>query len=429
MNYVSKTGREIIGQARETLVRDAAGAPQSFLLLITDLSEQKKLEAQFLRAQRLEALGTLAGGIAHDLNNNLAPILMGAPLLRYVQTPAETEATLNAIESSAQRASEVVRQLLTFSRGQGGQRMALHVKHLLRDLRSFIRETFPKNITFTISEAPDLWSMVVDATQLHQVLLNLCINARDAMPEGGTLAVTAANFQADGHFASMTTGARPVAYVLLQVSDTGTGIQPDHLEQIFDPFFTTKEAGRGTGLGLATVQRVVASHGGFVRVRSIVGQGTTFDVYLPASPEAVAPPKPTRVAPSLTGQGQLILVVDDEENIRKITQETLVRHGYRVETAQDGVEAVEVFARRQREIKAVITDLMMPGMDGLGLAKVLARMAPTVPVVLSTAAGNDPKQSEKVTALGGLGVGIMLTKPYTTDELLQALHAVLPRTD
>ncbi|MCX6902030.1 MAG: PAS domain S-box protein [Verrucomicrobia bacterium] len=425
IDYLTKTGHTLIGMARTTLLRDAAGAPQSFLSLITDLTEQKKLEAQFLRAQRLEAVGTLAGGVAHDLNNILAPILMGAPMLRELPMPAEMASTLDAIESSAQRGTAIVRQLLTFSRGQTGQRIPLHLKHLLRDLHHIIRETFPKNITFTTSEAPDLWPLVADPTQLHQILLNLCLNARDAMPDGGTLVLTAANFQADDQFAAMTTDARPGPYMHLQVSDTGAGIPPEHLEKIFDPFFTTKEVGKGTGLGLATVQRVVSGHGGLVRVHSQMGKGTTFHIYLPAAPEAIAPTAPVSPTARLTGHGELILVVDDECPIRRITQQTLARYGYRAVTAGDGTEAISLFAQHQTEVRAVLTDLMMPGLDGLALVKILARMAPRLPVVISTGLGRDPRQHEKLAALELLGVTIVLTKPYTADERLHALHAVL----
>ena len=426
MRYVTKTGNDIIGQARATLLQNPAGAPQSFLLLITDLTEHKKLEAQFLRTQRLEALGTLASGIAHDLNNILAPIVMVAPLLREAQTPADMVEQLDLIEASVRRATDVARQLLAFGRGQGGERMPLHLKHLLRDLRHVILETFPRNISFASSEDPNLWPLVADPTQLHQILLNLCINARDAMPEGGKLCVTTTNFQADDHFASMVAGARPVAYVHLQVSDTGSGIRPEHLDKIFDPFFTTKDPGRGTGLGLATVQQVVASHGGLVQVHSQVDQGTTFDVFLPASPDAVDLAKPSAPPASpLDGQGQLILIVDDEEYIRRITQQTLLRHGYRTITAADGVEAVAIFARHQQETKAVVTDLMMPGLDGLGLVKVLNRMAPALPVLVSTGLGSDPAQNEKLVQLRQLGVGVCLTKPYTTHQLLAALQAVI----
>ena len=284
MDFVTKTGLQLVGLARKTLVRDSAGVPRSLLFLITDFTEQKKLEAQFLRAQRVESLGMLAGGIAHDLNNILAPIFMVMPVLRDPQTSAEMEESLDLVEASARRASDVVRQLLTFSRGQSGQRLALHLAHLLRDLRRVLRETFPKNITVAITEAPDLWPLVADPTQLHQVLLNLCINARDAMPEGGRLAITAVNFQVDDHFATLVPEARPGRYLQLQVTDTGSGIPLEHLEKIFDPFFTTKEVDCGTGLGLATVRRVVSGHGGFLQVHSQMGQGTTFEVYLPASP-------------------------------------------------------------------------------------------------------------------------------------------------
>jgi PAS domain S-box-containing protein len=421
----TKSGRELIVASRWTLIRDAQGQSHSVLVINTDITEKKTLEAQFLRTQRLEAIGTLAGGIAHDLNNILSPILMGTSLLREAQPPGELAQTLNLIESNAQRAVGVVRQLLTFSRGQGGERIPLHLRHLLRDLHSIISATFPKNITFTTSLAPDLWTLVADPTQVHQVILNLCVNARDAMPTGGTLTLTAANFQVDENYASMAAGARPGPYVHLQVSDIGCGIRPEHLDKIFDPFFTTKEVGRGTGLGLPTVQKVVTGHGGFVTVRSRVGQGTTFDVYLPASPEGVVSGEPAQPAAALVGQGELILVVDDEESVRRIMQKTLLRHGYRVVTAGDGTEAVVVFANCQEEIKLVITDLMMPVMDGLRLAHVLVQMKPDVPIVVSTGLGDDPDHSQKLATLRRLGVRVILTKPYTADQLIQALQGVL----
>ena len=429
LKKASKAGQQMVIFCRLTLLRDEQGRPEEILVINSDLTAHKKLEMQFLQAQRLEAIGILAGGIAHDLNNILAPIIMAAPLLREDLTPAEMAPTLEIIESSAQRGTAVVRQLLAFSRGQDGERITLHSKHLLRDLRNIIRETFPKTITFTLAEAPDVWPLVADPTQLHQILLNLCVNARDAMPDGGTLAITTANFLADDHYASMVASARPGPYVLLRVSDTGTGIRPEDLDKIFDPFFTTKEVGKGTGLGLATVHRVVTGHGGFVRVRSQVGRGTTFDVYLPASPEAVAPAEPALPTPLPAGHGQLIMVVDDEEPIRQITQKTLVRHGYQVVTANDGTDAIAVFVRHQAEVKGVVTDLMMPGMDALGLVKVLAQMKPGLPVILSTGLGEDPEQNQRFEALGRLGVSIVLTKPYTADELLNALQAVLPRSE
>jgi CheY-like chemotaxis protein len=245
------------------------------------------------------------------------------------------------------------------------------------------------------------------------------------MPTGGTLTLTAANFQVDENYASMAAGARPGPYVHLQVSDIGCGIRPEHLDKIFDPFFTTKEVGRGTGLGLPTVQKVVTGHGGFVTVRSRVGQGTTFDVYLPASPEGVVSGEPAQPAAALVGQGELILVVDDEESVRRIMQKTLLRHGYRVVTAGDGTEAVVVFANCQEEIKLVITDLMMPVMDGLRLAHVLVQMKPDVPIVVSTGLGDDPDHSQKLATLRRLGVRVILTKPYTADQLIQALQGVL----
>ena len=403
---------------------EAGGRYAGAVHIVSDITERKNLERQFLRSQRLEVLGALAGAIAHDLNNILAPIVMVVPLLKEDQPSARMASNLDLIQSSAQRATAIVRQLMAF--GLVGQQVTLHLKHVLFDLCNLIRETFPKHITLACAEASNLWPLTADPTQLHQVLLNLCLNARDAMPQGGTLRIAAANLQVDDHFAAMVANARPGAFVHLQVSDTGTGIPPEHLDKIFEPFFTTKKEGHSTGLGLATVQRVVHGHRGFIQVRSRVGHGAIFHVYLPASPEAAAPAKAAWPALAPAGQGQLILVVDDEEHIRRVTQKTLLRHGYGVVTACDGAEAVALFTQRQGEIKAVITDLLMPTLDGVYLVRMLARMAPALPVVLSTGVATDPAQQEKLAELRQLGVSVFLNKPYSTEELLQAMSTVLP---
>ena len=269
-----------------TPLLDGQGGLLGYRGVDSDITEQKKLEAQFLRAQRLEGIGALASGIAHDLNNILSPVLMIAPLLRDSVPDADSRAMLDTIEGCAQRGAAIIKQLLTFARGTPGARVSLPAGYLLRDMDKIIRETFPRDIHPRTVTSEDLWPLLGDVTQVHQALMNLCVNARDAMPEGGTLTMGATNVTVDAAFAAMALGAKPGSYVCVSVADTGTGIPPEDLDRIFDPFFTTKEIGKGTGLGLSTVLGIVRGHEGFVRVDSRPRQGTTFELYFPAAPKA-----------------------------------------------------------------------------------------------------------------------------------------------
>jgi signal transduction histidine kinase len=386
-------------------------------------AELKEAEARLLRAQRLESIGALASGIAHDLNNILAPIMMSVPMLRWGLKPEEVEKTLVSIETSAQRGADLVKQLLLFGRGVEGNRTALQPRHLIMDMVRMVQETFPKAITLESKSATDLWTVVGDATQIHQVLLNLCVNARDAMPKGGKLTLAAENVHLDEHYASMTADANPGPYVQLRVSDTGHGIPSGIIEKIFDPFFTTKELGHGTGLGLSTVLGIVRSHGGFLDVRSDVGKGTTFTVFLPAAPDEQAPAlNPPPAAAIGKGDGELVLVVDDEPEILKITEQNLDRNGYRTLVAGDGVEALVLFTRRQEEIRAVLTDLEMPLMDGITLVRAIRKLDPQIQVIASSGIGSSQGSQEKLDQLKELGVHTFLAKPYGVDTLLHALQ-------
>ena len=261
-----------------------------------DVTERKQAEEKLLRAQRLETIGALAGGVAHDLNNILAPIMMSAPLLRKGLQPEAMEKLLNTVETCAQRGADLVGQLLTFGRGAPGRQKTVHPKQLIEEMAKLIRVTFPKNIELSFQMPADLWPVSADATQLDQVLLNLCINARDAMPDGGRLALSAENIRLDEQHAVRVPDAKPGPYVMIQLTDTGHGIPREITDKIFDPFFTTKEPGKGTGLGLATVMGIVKSHGGFVDVRSEVNQGSTFTIHLPATPATRPTPSGRRSA-------------------------------------------------------------------------------------------------------------------------------------
>ncbi len=421
LQHQHKDKHDIIVNSRWTLVRDDDGRPKSVLVINTDCTETKKLESQFLRAQRLEGIGTLASGIAHDLNNILSPILMSCGILRREFDDEDTVKMLNIIEGSAERGAGIVKQVLTFARGVEGERVLLQLKHLVSELSKVMAQTFPRNVDIQTHFPPDLWTVLGDATQLHQVLLNLCVNARDAMPQGGTITLSAENVNIDQHFASMNPGAQLGPHVALRAADTGSGMTPEVMEKIFDPFFTTKEVGKGTGLGLATVIGIVKSHGGFLTVQSEVGVGTTFSVFLPASQDANAGEAAKEEAPVTGGHGELVLVVDDEPPIREALVRTLTANGYRAYTAEDGSDALALYFQRRTEINLVLTDIAMAQMDGVALVRSLRKLDPHVRVIVSSG----HFQKENMVVLEGLGVKTFLDKPYTADKLLRAVSAAL----
>lgn len=409
-------------QSRTSPIINPDGSCERVCILSRDVTEQKRLENQFLRAQRLESIGTLASGVAHDLNNILAPILIGASVLRRTKMPPSDEAILSTIETCAERGADIVRQVLTFARGAEGERLPLEAAPLIKDVAKIAQETFPKQITVRTHIAEPLWTVLGDPTQLHQVLLNLSVNARDAMPAGGTLTLSAENFPVDDHYASMTPGAKAGPHVRFGVVDTGTGIPPQNLDKIFDPFFTTKELGHGTGLGLSSVIGIVKSHGGFLGVYSEIGRGTTFRVYLPAEVDEQATLKEAPGASLPPAQGELLLLVDDETPILQIAQALLQGHGYEVLTAEDAAAALAIFAMRKDDIRLVLTDLSMPVMDGVALIRTLRKMKPDVPIIASTGRGGHDLHSPE---LQELNVRTCLTKPYNKDKLLKTLHDAL----
>jgi PAS domain S-box-containing protein len=419
LRQLTKTGKEIIVESRWTLVYDEAGNPKSILVVNTDITEKKQLEAQFLRAQRMESLGTLASGIAHDLNNILAPILMAVQLLELQLKDERSMRLLPILKNNAKRGAELVKQVLSFGRGIEGDRTIVQIRHLIAEIRHVAKETFPKSIELSIDLSAELSTVLGDATQLHQVLMNLCVNARDAMPNGGTLTICAENIWIDEHYAKLNIDAKVGSYIVLTIADTGMGIPAEIIDRIFEPFFTTKELGKGTGLGLSTVMGIIKSHGGFINVYSEVGKGTEFKVYLPAlEAQENQQIEPSQIA---KGSGELILVVDDEFAIRNITKTLLETHGYKVISASDGQQAIATYKQIKEKISLVLLDIMMPNMDGSCTINELQKINPNLEIIamsgLTINAVNAEAASQQVKGF--------LSKPFTTEELLISIQTVL----
>jgi two-component system, cell cycle sensor histidine kinase and response regulator CckA len=422
LNQITKAGQNITVESRWTLVRDDDGKPKFILVVNTDVTAKKQLEAQFFRAQRMESIGTLASGIAHDLNNILTPVLTTAQLLQMKPGNLDERSLhmLKILETNARRGAEIIKQVLSFARGVEGNDTVLQTKHLIREIQQIIQETFPKSIEVEVDVPQELWTVIGNATQLHQVLMNLCVNARDAMPEGGLLSITAENLTLDRNYTRTNLEAKEGKFIAITVQDNGVGIAPELLDRIFEPFFTSKDVGKGTGLGLSTALGIIKSHRGFITVSSTPGQGTQFKMFLPA----VTAANSAEVVDLgvLVGHQELILVVDDEVHVREVTKASLETYCYRALTACDGVEAIALYAQQQSDIGLVIVDMMMPTMDGATTIRILQKLNPQVKVI---AVSGLPQDSIESLTAAPLGIQGFLPKPYTVEELVKAVYDAL----
>ena len=389
------------------------------LLAIEDITEKKKLESQLLRSQRMESIGTLAGGMAHDLNNMLTPMMLSLQMLKEKFKDEQSQRLLTILDNNSQHAADLIKQVLSFAHGIEGERKLLQVSYIISEIDKIAKETFPKNIEFRNDIPDDLLTISGDATQLHQVIMNLCINARDAMPYGGVLSITASNFFVDKNFVRMHTDAKVGSYVVITVSDTGTGIPPKIMDRIFEPFFTTKEHGKGTGLGLSTALAIVKSHSGFINTYSEVGKGTAFMVYLPAIRTKIYEAGEQQLE-SLVGDGEWILVAEDEDSIRDVTSSTLEMSGYKVLTANDGAEAVALYAENIDKIKLVLMDMMMPVMDGEAGIRAIRKINHEVKII----AVSGLTEKDRLAKVADY-TNAFLPKPYTAEKLLKTIHEVL----
>ncbi|HUI10642.1 MAG TPA: PAS domain S-box protein [Bacteroidota bacterium] len=414
-------GIERMIEARASAVRGPDGSVVQVVIVSRDVTEEKRIAAQFLRAQRMESVGTLASGIAHDLNNVLAPIMMSIEVLKARIPGPAAHRVLNTIEAAAKRGSDIVRQVLAFGRGVAGDHIPVQPRHVIGEVVKIARETFPRSIDLAWVLPRDIWTIMADPTQLHQVLLNIFVNARDAMPHGGTLAISAENVTVDDTFVRMHPEAKLGTYIAISISDSGEGIPAEIREKIFEPFFTTKEVGKGTGLGLSTTLAIVKSHGGFINLYSEVSKGTTFKIYFPATPAAPDAIDDDATSDLPMGHGELVLVIDDEAAIREITKETLEAYGYSVLTARDGQEGVAVFADHMDDVRVVVTDVMMPVMDGSAAILALRRLRGDVRIIATS--GLTTK--ERVDGTSDPAVKAFIAKPYTAAQLLRALSQTI----
>jgi len=421
MHHVTKDARELTGESRWTLFRTNSGQPKGILSVTTDVTDKIVIEKELYRAQRLESIGNLAGGIAHDLNNVLTPVLVGVEALGLIHADSETQRTLAMVRSSAKRGALIIRQVLSFARGAGGERVEIQIRHVLGEIREIMNSTFPKSIELVFDVPKNLWVISGDLTQLHQVFMNLCVNARDAMPEGGTLTIVAENVRMDETYARMHVDAHPGSYVSVSIKDTGIGMAPEVMDRIFDPFFTTKRVGEGSGLGLSTARSIVKGHDGFLTTYSEPGKGSRFSVYLPSAGQAVEEDLDEVSEGLPMGNGETLLVVEDEPALRDIATQTLESYGYHVLTATDGVDGISVYIQHQSEIDLVITDMAMPFMDGGSMMRALTKIRPDLKMVASSGLISRTSRSEAVT----VGAKAFLDKPYTAKELLVTIRKVL----
>ena len=379
MKQKSRDGRDLIIQSRWTLMRERDGRPKAILIVNADITEKKQLESQLLRGQRLESIGTLASGLAHDLNNVLAPIMMAVQFIKDNTEDEGIKACFQTLETCSRRGADIIRQVLMFARGVEGQRILINPKHLIQEMQRIARETFPRSIEVNTSIAKPPCILLGDATQIQQVIMNLCVNARDAMPNGGTLTIGLTKVELDAAGAKIHPKAKPGSYVVISVSDTGTGIPAELLDKIFDPFFTTKPLGQGTGLGLPTVLGITENHGGFVHLQSQPGCGTTFRIHIPGAPgENESAERGNTPGENVRGSDELILVVDDEPAVRRLASAILNRNGYRTITAAEGREGAALFAKHRTEIRMVISDVMMPQQDGPAMLREIKVIQPGV---------------------------------------------------
>ena len=416
IEFVTQGGRS------KNLLVSASLKGESISGTIRDITDMRQVEQQLIQAQKLESLGTLAGGIAHDFNNILGIIMGHSSMLERVRSdPAKFSQSVDAITKATVRGASLVKQLLTFSGQTDAVYGSVRINDIVTEVKKLLQETFPKTITISTSLQSNQPWIVGDPTQIHQVLLNLCINARDAMPQGGNLSISTGTVEGNSLKLKFPK-ASATRYIAIEVADTGTGMDETTRHRIFEPFFTTKGPGKGTGLGLALVFGIVENHGGLIAVESKLGVGTTFTVYLPVQERAHESSQPSRLAAQdVPGGSETLLLIEDEETLRELLKAVLVSKGYTVIAAEDGKQGISAFLKHQREIALVILDLGLPKLDGLGVFKRVREKDPEAKVILASGF-IDPETKKEVHEAG---IEHFVQKPYSPDDVLRKIRHVI----
>jgi two-component system cell cycle sensor histidine kinase/response regulator CckA len=425
--YASKRPDESIYTVDLTVtpVRSETGEIINYVATMRDVTREMRLEEQFHQAQKMEALGQLAGGIAHDFNNLLTVIHLSTQLLRRRLHPEDPLwEHVQRIEETGERAARLTKQLLSFSRHEIVEPKLINLNHLVGELGNMLRRIIGENIRLETRMAQELWAVKVDPSQMDQVILNLAVNARDAMPEGGTLTIQTSNVMLDQAYAAAHVDAEPGRHVVLSISDTGVGMDETVRSHLFEPFFTTKDPGQGTGLGLATVFGIIKQSHGHIRVSSNVGQGTTFQIYLPYAGEGgeyTAARHLPLTSSRLVHGTETVLVVEDKGDVRKLAADVLQSCGYHVLTAKDGLEALQVSQEYEEVIHLLVTDVVMPHMNGKDLAERLVAERPELRVLFMSGYADSNVFQQQGLALSA----IFLAKPFTVDDLAYKVRTLL----
>jgi two-component system, cell cycle sensor histidine kinase and response regulator CckA len=420
---VARDGKETPIAQSGAPIRDHNGVVKGVVLVFRDISERLRLEEQLLQARKLEVIGRLAGGIAHDFNNFLSPVLAYAEIiLKDYEESGRNSDDVQQIIRAADRARDLVGQLLAFSRKQMLRTRIIDLNHSIVSAEKLVRRLIGEDIMISMRLSPSLGFIKADPSQIEQIILNLALNARDAMPQGGTLTIETANAFLDTSFASLHGNLPEGQYVQLTVKDTGTGMDSDVLSRIFEPFYTTKEQGKGTGLGLATVYGIIRQHGGAITVESRPGLGSHFTMYLPRTDETPVNVEPRRVElPQPTGANHVVLLVEDEELVRKPACRILTRYGYTVLEAPNGEQAIELVKGHAGPLHLLITDVIMPGYNGKELYTILSKMISNLKVLYMSGYSRDILSPH-----GVLEPGIhFLQKPFSINDLISEVAALL----
>ena len=424
LRQLNRNGDESIIQSRQQLFRDESGEPVAVVCFNTNVTELKKKKDAEERAQHVRSSSILAGGVAHELNNALAPIMLSTAMLKRSLDDEKARNMVSMIEKCANKGAALVSDLLSFERGKGGGNTVIRKSQIERSLLRVGATVVPPEVNFQVDVAEDLWECRGEMAELAEVFNYLIKNACEAMPEGGSLKVNVGNRLFDAHYESLAPVVKSGAYVSVVFEDTGHGIDESLITHVAEPFFTTKEPKQGYGFGLSSSQAIIKGHKGFMVLESDRGSGTTLSVFLPAfkTEEQTSGALPPFV-PSQEGVGKLILVAEDEFFIRESIKKTLADRGYEVVAAEDGAEALAIFASRINEIDMVVTNVEMPFMDGRSLCRAVLKLNPEAKILVSSG----HKQREKIQEIKSCGVENFLSKPYTADDLADRVHAILTK--